>query len=177
MAVVHLRVPYADTSAAMLGHALGLPAQDSLGDLVVPDPVGVGSALSLRLLGASHQVLLDAPGGRVSETVACLDDPPPDALPARLECSLPVGRYAFTADVRRLAPDALRREVDALRRELAGRPHALIGVFPGAPDAVTALLAEPSPEAGTVAWRTWHVYPQTAEIAHTRSSVRIGGTR
>lgn len=172
MPVVQIRVPYADTSAARLGFALGLPAQVALGDLVIPDAAGPATTLSLRLLGASHQVLLDTPGGLISETVACLDGVEPD-LPASLTRTLAGGRYEFTARVRRLDPPALRREADRVRAGLADRPHGLIGSFPGSADALTAVLAEPSPAA--VGWRTWHFYPQTGEVAYTTSTVRRPG--
>jgi hypothetical protein len=172
MSVVHIEVPYVDTSATRLGFALGLPALDTLGDLVIPDAVGPASTLTLRLLGASHQVLLDTHGGLISETVACLDGVD-TGLPESLTRSLAGGRYQFHARVRRVAPLALRREADSLRARLADRPEALVGTFPGSPDAMTALLAACTP--GAVRWRTWHFYPQTGEVAHTMSTVRVPG--
>ena len=64
-----LNTAYTDTSAADLAWALGrepLPALASL-DLEL-----AGAKLQLRLLGASHQVLLEEEQGSCSETVACI---------------------------------------------------------------------------------------------------------
>lgn len=175
MTILQLPVPYADTSAGMLSYALGLPTQAALGDLVVTAAAGPGTTLTLRLLGASHQALLDTASGRISETVACLDAVTP-TLPARVRRMLPVGPYRFAARVHRLGADELRREVDRLRRRLARQRHVLIGAFPGATDAVTALLAEPRPNHDAVRWQTWHVYPQTGEVVHTHSVVQVRGS-
>jgi hypothetical protein len=173
VAVLHLRVPYADSEAAMLGFALGLPVLRSLGELTVDAPAGRGTGLSLRLLGASHQVLVDTGAGRFTETVACHDGVPAGVLPARVARTVCGALYTFHAEVRRVDADVLRHAADALRERLAGRRHALVGVFPGSPDAITALLADPVPDRRAVRWQTWHVYPRTGEIAHTHSEVRV----
>ncbi|HEU4423245.1 MAG TPA: DUF2617 family protein [Pilimelia sp.] len=158
--LVNLDIPYADTTAADLSFALGLPAQPALHTLVVP-----GAGLELRLLGASHQVVL---AGRCVETVACLPGRAPH-LPATVDD--PVAGYRFAAEVRRLAPADMAAEVAALKARLATDPDGLIGVFPGSPDAVTGLLARFDPAAGTVGWRTWHAYPQTGELVVTGTEV------
>lgn len=82
--LVTLDVPYVDTAATDLSFALGLDEQPALHVLDLGEAAGPGTRLQMRLLGASHQVLLDTPDGRISETVACL--PGKDAvLPAVVE--------------------------------------------------------------------------------------------
>ena len=160
-----LDVPYADTGAHMLSFALGLAPQDALAVLPVER---AGLRVELRLLGASHQVL----AGPVSETVACLTGR--DPLPGRVSQALPAWSYEFAADVVPHDGEAeFAREVETLRVRLSGREDALTGIFPGSPNAVTALAVEPEP--GGLAWRTWHAYPQTKEVVMTRS--RLVSTR
>lgn len=189
--LVSLDAPYVDTSAGDLSLALGgpeLPALHVL-DLDLPG----GCRLRLRLLGASHQVLLHpptltgtAPTGRtasahsatppgggaavaaLTETVACLPGRRPD-LPASVH--EPAAGYRFTATVLRPQSGGLSSRVAALRADLADDPYALVGVFPGDPDAVTALAVAPDPAGVAVRWRTWHAYPQTNELVLTETVV------
>jgi len=165
--LVTLDTPYADTTAAELSFALGLPEQPALH--VVDLTAATGVALRLRLLGASHQVVLDAPGRKVVETVACLPGRPGD-LPSIIDDS---AGYRFTAQVLRLDPAAMTERVSRLRRDFAADPYALVGVFPGSADAVTALQAGPAAGPGqlVVGWRTWHFYPETAELVETETEV------
>jgi hypothetical protein len=153
--LVNLDTPYADTTAADLTFALGLPVRPALSVLDLP-----AAGLQLRLLGASHQAVL---AGRCVETVACLPGRPP-SLPSAVDD--PAAGYRFAAEVRRLDRAALA----ALRESLADDPFALIGVFPGSPDAVTGLRADVGP-GGITGWRTWHAYPQTGELVVTRTEV------
>lgn len=160
--LVALRTPYVDSRAADLSLTLGGPELPALAvrDLDLPG----GPRLRLRLLGASHQVV----AGTLTETVACLPGRRPH-LPDTLHDA--TAGYRFTATVLRPAGDGLRTRVAALRAELAGDPYALVGVFPGDEDAVTALAVAPDPPAGAVAWRTWHAYPQTNELVLTETVV------
>ncbi|MBO4207052.1 DUF2617 family protein [Micromonospora echinofusca] len=175
--LVSLDTPYADTTAADLSLALDGPERPALHVLTVDLPGRV--AVRLRLLGASHQVLLDAPGTSRSETVACLPGSPP-SLPSRVE--EPDGRYRFAAEVLRLSRAELAARMAVLRTELVDDPYALVGVFPGDQDAITALRvrletagsAEGTPEAqATVRWQTWHAYPQTGELVQTETAVNL----
>ncbi|WP_018353596.1 DUF2617 family protein [Longispora albida] len=155
--ITTISVPYVDTSAAELSFRLGGELIEPLDALVVS---GHGYRLELRLLGASHQAILewDRPGGPLVETVACLPgDPAP--LPGRFA----EGRYTFASEVRALDPARLGR--------LKTRPGALVGIFPGSPDALTALAAEAS--GGLLRWRTWHAYPQSGELAVTSTTVEL----
>ncbi|MER7166955.1 DUF2617 family protein [Micromonospora sp. NPDC000207] len=165
--LVTLDTPYVDTRAADLSLAVGDPERPALHvlDLTLPGPV----ELRLRLLGASHQVIMRSAGGELSETVAC--------LPGRSQ--LPPVAYdeaaghRFTASVLRLDPDAFTARVTELRDTLAGDPYALVGVFGSDLDAVTALAVRPEPTDGAVGWRTWHAYPQTGELVLTETVVAL----
>ncbi|MGW5672428.1 DUF2617 family protein [Micromonospora sp. NPDC003776] len=162
--LVDLDAPYVDTRAADLSLSLGGPERPALHvrELTLPG----GLRLRLRLLGASHQVIL----GDLTETVACLPGRPPH-LPDTLHDES--AGYRFTATVLRPAGDGLRTRVAALRAELADDPYALVGVFPGDVDAITALAVRPQPPVGSVAWRTWHAYPQTNELVLTETVVAL----
>lgn len=160
MSGVDLAVPYLDTRAEHLSFALDRPKQRALA-VTVTQVAGV--RVELRLLGASHQVF----AGPVAETLACLPGegggPPPCV-------SREFGgwRYRFTSRVHHCAAGELTRRTTALRRSLTDRPGALWGVFPGSPDALTALLAW-EPAAGGISWQTWHAYPQADQLVTTRT--------
>lgn len=102
--------------------------------------------------------------------VACLPVPAPE-LPALVDRHAGGVDYRFSSEVRRPPADRFRAEVAALRERLAGDVHALVGVFPGDPDAVTGLLAEPG--RGRVSWRTWHAYPGSHELVLTRTTAWV----
>lgn len=158
--------PYADVRAADLSLAVGLPPQDALARLAVPLPDG--TTLEVRLLGASHQILLDVDGRAWSETVSCGAAPEP-GLP-RTALDLGPARYEFTARVDVLPPRRFARRVGLIAARVAAERHGLVGEFPGAAYAVTALSAQPRPDG--VTWRTWHSYPGEWSIVRTRSRLR-----
>ncbi|HEX5598277.1 MAG TPA: DUF2617 family protein [Micromonosporaceae bacterium] len=164
--LVTLNTPYADTTAADLSFALGLPEQPALHVL----DVGVGGAdIKLRLLGASHQVVVCSPELQIVETVACL--PGRDAELPAVAHERAIG-YRFMSRVSRLDAERIAVRVGRLRERLSDDPYALIGVFPGDPDAVTGLQVRTPDSAGhLIGWRTWHVYPQTAELVETETKV------
>lgn len=173
--LVTLDAPYEDTSAADLSLALTTPERPALHvlDLTVPQSSLAGTGgLRLRLLGASHQVVLDLPDGQLIETVACLPGRPAE-LPSALDDA--ATGYRFAARVLRLDPAQMSVRVGALRRELADDPYALVGVFPGGPNAVTALRARVGDPAtgGRISWDTWHAYPQTGELVETETVVNV----
>lgn len=177
-----LATPYQDTDADQLSFALGLPP---LPALAVRELTVGGTEVRLRLLGASHQVF----AGPVAETVACLPGGAgglPDAVREFDDWT-----YRFSAEVRRhTGPEFGHRVAEILRRTEA-HPHALYGVFPGDPEAVTALVVDaagaPSEETGPsgpaasaagrggrtgrtgLIWHTWHTYPQSRRIVATRT--------
>ena len=156
---------FVDAKAGSLRLALDLPPQPALRDVRLR--VG-GCTIELRVLGASHQAIAAVDGARLSETVACLPaggGPLPEALERR-EGPL---RYAFTSTVEQLGPDALRERAQALRAQVSGDDLALAGLFPGSPDALTALWCRPVD--GGVSWETVHLYPHTGELVGTSSLV------
>lgn len=158
---------FVDASAASLRLALDLPRQPALETTVVR----VGDfAVELRVLGASHQCIArHERAGAVSETVACLDGAPGQALPAAHERTTGGLRYAFASAVEHLGARALRARADALRAAAATDALALAGVFPGSPHALTAVRC--APVDGGVTWRTVHLYPHTGEAVETATTV------
>jgi hypothetical protein len=154
---------FSDTAAAQLSLGLGLPAQPALSGLTVPVP---GGRVELRILGSSHQALLELDGSGCSEVVACSTGLPA-GLPEQADRAFAGLGYRFRSATTRLDPAALAREAAALVEAYRDDAAALVGVFPGAPTAVTVLAATPGP-AG-VAWRSWHVSPQSSEIVAWRS--------
>jgi uncharacterized protein DUF2617 len=158
-----LATAFADTRAADLSLAYGLAPLPALGAHAVSLP---GVALELRVLGASHQVVL----GDWSETVACLPERPGD-LPELVESVAGDYQVRFEARCQRLAGDDLEAAVARIVADCAADEHALVGEFPGSPAAITALVARPEPGGGA-RWRTWHAYPQAGELVQTVSVVR-----
>lgn len=168
MTVTEIHVPFADVSATGLRWALGLPEQPALAERTLP--LDSHRTISLRILGASHQVLLrDGDVTLLSETVAC-DLPGADELPERAGS----GGYLLTSRVERFGADDFGRAVRDLLDTLQEEPYAVIGTFPGDPHAVTALAVD-EPTAGAISWRTWHAYPQTGELVTT--STRTTNTK
>jgi Protein of unknown function DUF2617 len=161
--LANITASYADTRAADLSWSIGEAPRAGLASL----QVGHGHLrLDLRVLGASHQAVLDTPAGRCAEIVACRPGAPA-GLPAEVVEELPGLRYAFRARVRQLPAEELAAAVARLRARLRAHPWAILGVFPGADNAVTALQADH--ERGGIGWRTWHAYPQTGELVLTRT--------
>jgi hypothetical protein len=165
---IALATPYLDTRADQLTFSLGRPPRPALAVAVADLGDGPGGpAVELRLLGASHQVL----AGPVAETLACEADAAGGGPPPLVERRIGGLAYRFASRVRACGRAELSARVAALWERLAGEPHALCGVFPGSPDAVTALRAARAAD-GALTWRTWHVYPQAGQIVETRT--RLG---
>jgi len=159
-----LDVPFSDAAADQLVWRLGAAPQPALASMVVD--LGSGRSLDVRLLGASHQVLVrDGASGavRCSELVACVADLRGD-LPPTAVCRVDDLEYRFTSDVRRVDVETLGRVAAGLRNR-AGEASTLVGSFPGSPHAVTAV------EVVADGWRTWHLYPQTGEVVTTTTSL------
>lgn len=178
-----LQTAYTDTRAGDLAWSLGT---EPLPALAVVDldlrltPAGgavrpARARVQMRLLGASHQILLTAAGGTCSETVACL---PGGRTPLPLGVEEHVGEwdYEFAARVETLPPTAFASRAQELLAVVADHPGGLAGRFPGDPNAFTALLVHRGPTAddagpGEVVWRTWHAYPQEGSLVATRTRV------
>lgn len=160
-----LDVGFVDTSADQLTWHVGLPPMDALARAEVAVD---GTRVELRLLGASHQVLVHGLDGiACSETVACLPGgsplPGPDGV--RRE-----NGHRFRSMVVTHRRPHLGRLAQALVARLGGRPDALVGEFAGEPEAVTAMLAERLPGGG-VGWHTWHTYPRTGQMVTTATAL------
>ncbi|GAA1482240.1 DUF2617 family protein [Gordonia sinesedis] len=159
-----LRVPFADTRADHLGFSLTTGALEPLARL---DRTVGSVTVSLRLLGASHQVIVDDGLRQICETVACLPG---------IQAGLPDvddDGYRFTASTQAHDAASLRGVVADLAtivdaHAATGQP-ALLGHFPGEEDAVTAIIA--TVDADRVGWRTWHTYPQSGEVVITETSM------
>ena len=166
--IVELVVPYRDTAAQDLCWSLELPVQPAL----AARSVGIGGLmLELRLLGASHQMIVwDADGGEplCVETVACLSGMS-EPLPDRSSRALPRGRYTWTAERLTCDEAGFGAAVEQIRRDVAANPDALAGCYPGSRDAITAVLPEPAFRG--VRWTTWHTYPQQFSLVRTTSAV------
>ncbi|HZG03979.1 MAG TPA: DUF2617 family protein [Streptomyces sp.] len=165
-----LKTSYTDTRAGDLAWALG---RDPLPALAKLDIELSGVRVQLRLLGASHQVLLDDPDGTFcSETVACM---PGSRTPLPLGVSKRIDdwEYAFAARVETLSGGSFAGRAQELLALVADHPHGLAGTFPGSPHAFTALLVQRC--GGQVHWRTWHAYPQERRlvVTHTRVGARV----
>ncbi|MER8002018.1 MULTISPECIES: DUF2617 family protein [unclassified Streptomyces] len=160
-----LHTPYIDSRAADLAWALG---REPLPALAVLDLDLAGAELQLRLLGASHQVLLQEERGVCSETVACM---PGSSTPLPLGVSKRLGawEYEFAARVETLSRGSFAGRAQELLALVADHPNGLAGTFPGAPNAFTAMLAQR--DEGQVRWRTWHAYPQENKLVVTRTRV------
>lgn len=167
--------PFADARAGDLTLSLEDAPRPAL---LVRGVAAAGVELELRVLGCSHQVLVRRARGdavatsELSEVVACLGASR-SALPTRLDRARPGESYEFRSRVLRLDAAAHAHRAEDVRGAAAKDPHGLVGVFAGAPGAVTALrcrIAE-----GELAWSTWHTYPQTGEIVETRTRVRWEG--
>ena len=148
---IDLAVRFADVRADALRWQLGLAPQPAL---AVHRVRRAGRTVELRVLGASHQVVVD---GAWSETVACLGEG--CVLPQRARR----GPYRLVSRVDPFDGDRLA----AVLRQLARRDDALVGVFPGETLAVTALALDRRTD--RLGWRTWHAYPQTGELVVTRT--------
>ncbi|MFE3458719.1 DUF2617 family protein [Nocardiopsis aegyptia] len=164
-----ISTPFVDTRAADLVWTLDHPLVDALAVRTVEVP---GARVELRVLGASHQVVVrpESDGGALVETVACLPGLPgglPDSADRPLRG---VGDYRFDSLVESLSRDALARRVDRLHREVADSPGGLLVAFPGDPLSVTALHLAPD-SVGDLHWRTWHAYPQSGELVTTTAHV------
>ncbi len=155
-----LQTEYTDTRAADLAWALG---REPLPALAVLDLELSGARLQLRLLGASHQVLLEEQHGTCSETVACM--PGSSTLPLGVAKRIGGWEYEFAARVEHLSRGSFAGRAQELLALVADHPHGLAGTFPGSPHAFTAMLAQR--HEGRVRWRTWHAYPQEGQLVVT----------
>ncbi|EST37586.1 hypothetical protein N566_12225 [Streptomycetaceae bacterium MP113-05] len=163
-----LKTAYSDTRAGDLAWVLGREPLPALATLELE----LGDAhVQLRLLGASHQVILSRSGRSCSETVACL---PGSTAPLPLGVSEQLGEwdYEFASQVEALSPGSFAARAQELIALVAEHPHGLAGTYPGSPHAFTALLVQRHED--HVHWRTWHSYPQEGRLVSTRTRLALG---
>ena len=169
-----LETAYTDTRAGDLAWCLGkdaLPALAVLG-VRIGEPGGLSAEVELRLLGASHQVLVGAGRDGCSETVACL---PGRQAPLPFGVARRVGAwdYEFAARIETLSEGSFAGRAQELLALVADHPHGLAGTFPGDRHAFTAMLVQCAE--GSVRWRTWHAYPQEGRLVTTRTRLSVTG--
>jgi hypothetical protein len=162
-----LNTSYTDTRATDLAWALG---REPLPALAALDLELAGARIQLRLLGASHQVLLEEDRGECSETVACIAGSS-TPLPLGVAKRVDDWEYEFAARVEVLSPRSFARRAQELLALVSDHPHGLAGVFPGSPHAFTAMFAQW--HEGQFHWRTWHAYPQDGQLVATRTRVGV----
>ncbi|MEV0219061.1 DUF2617 family protein [Streptomyces sp. NPDC050704] len=156
---IALSTPYRDTDTDQLSFTLGYPACEAL---AVRDLTIGGIDVQLRLLGASHQVF----AGPVRETVACLPGVE-GGLPDSAAREFHGWQYSFSARVQDFTAPEFSAQVERIRSRSDEHPLALYGVFPGSPEAVTAMTVQG--QSTWLGWRTWHTYPQSRRIVATRT--------
>lgn len=160
-----LDVPFADVRGDTLRWTLAPVACTPLATRTVD--LGDGLAVTLSVLGASHQVVVrhhDRP--LLYETVACgISDA------RRLPGEHTARTYHLISQIQVADAGRLAEEAAALVERLSGRTDAIVAHFPGDPHAVTALALEGAGD-GEITWNTWHTYPQTGEIVATVTSYR-----
>ena len=171
-------VPFVDARAADLRLTAGPVARVPLRPALAsrPGPRFGAYAMELRVLGASHQVVLTGPDTTWVETLACGTEPDPLAFPHRREFRAPGLDHLLT--VRRVTAgsraDFTERAATAAA-QCRAHDDSLVVRFEGDPLAVTAIAATARPHA--LHWQTWHLYPQTGEIVTSESTLRTGQHR
>ncbi len=176
--VLDLPIAFADARAADLGLHLGLAPQPALAVCTVD---GDGWTAELRILGASHQVLIERGEHTLwSETVAChmpVTNSELVSLPVRLRIGT---RYEFRSQIVRLEPADFRQAVAELLDDHGGDQDglALCARFPGDQLGATALRLDPHDrrDSADLCWRTWHTYPRTGELVTTSSRAALAGS-
>lgn len=165
-----LMVAYRDVGASDLRLRLGAPIRVGLTTRTM---AAEGWTVQLRILAASHQVVLDrddAATRTFTETVSCdmnVDDPG-QRLPVDLATDVSGAHYRCRATVQRFDSSRFDSEVETLLADLADQPGAFAATYPGRPLAATALRACIGNDR-VVSWQTWHTYPQSGEVVFTDS--------
>jgi hypothetical protein len=157
-----LAVPYSDTSADQLSLSFDQPLLPALSTV----RCRFGEVdVTLRLLGASHQVSATTQDDEIVETLACIP-----GLRGELPSKLQTARVSFRARTERHTVQSLAALGAGVSSQATG-PHALIGHYPGSPDAFTAIIAADLGD--QVRWDTWHAYPQTGDVVITSTVLQV----
>lgn len=169
--IVNLEVPFTDSCVADLRFLTRAPALPVLDALEFPHPVP-GGHLTLRLLGASHQAVVETPDGFYYETVACM---PGQGEPVPESATTTVGpwRFRFASQIRTLEPGEFSVRCAELRRRAAEWENTImVGEFPGHPDALTFLDASSQLPGFGRGWSTVHCYPEESKMVLTHTTAR-----
>ncbi|MGV9479630.1 DUF2617 family protein [Gordonia aichiensis] len=163
-----LDVEFSDTRAGQLGFSLTAAPREPLA--TADHTIGT-LTFSIRLLGASHQIVVHDDAHELCETVACLPD-----ITTALQDSFQTDGYVFSSRVIECTPRAMTDMLGQIETEIEGHANAglpaLLGRFPGSALAVTAVTGDFDDDALT--WRTWHTYPQAGEVVITSSRLDRG---
>lgn len=140
--IIDLDIPAVQIAVPVLHARFGGPRRAHLSALT--GRVAGGRAVTIGILAASHQVLVD---DRVVETVTC-DDPDGRVLEPDTRIDLP--QLSFRADVTTCRGSAFDAAID----ELLAASSALAARFPNDPRALTAVALTDR------GWHTTHTYPR-----------------
>lgn len=166
--------PFADARADQLRFSLTAPPHAALArTTAVLDVPGVSDGppapltVDLAILGTSHQVTVSDADGTVlvRETLACLDAEPVHPVPTHQRTALPGGVHTFRHTVVR--SQDVDTAAEAALTHAASLPVSCAAGFPGDPHALTVLACDTTAEG--LRWRTWHCYPQAAEVVETQT--------
>lgn len=169
--IISLDVPFADSCVADLRFLTQAPALPVLDALEYPHPVP-GGHLTLRLLGASHQAVVETPDGFYAETVACM---PGQGSPVPETTTTTVGRWSFrfASQVRSLdAGEFSARCAELRERARQWENTIMVGEFPGHPDAMTFLDASSRLPGYGRGWSTVHCYPEESKMVLTHTTAQ-----
>lgn len=167
--IIDLEVPFTDSSVADLRFLPAAPVLPVLDALEYPHPVP-GGHLTLRLLGASHQAVVETPDGFYAETVACM---PGQGRPVPETVTTTVGPWSFrfSSQVRVLdAGEFSSRCAELRRRAREWENTIMVGEFPGHPDALTFLDASSRLPGYGRGWSTVHCYPEESKMVLTHTT-------
>lgn len=106
-------------------------------------------------------------GDDVSELVTC-GAGGGEAMPANASHEFAHLTYRFRSNVVTPGAADVARAAERLTATYSDHPRSIVGVYPGSPHAVTALVVHPGPP---VSWLTTHVYPQTGEVVTTAATL------
>ncbi|MGP6174644.1 DUF2617 family protein [Corynebacterium sp. A21] len=156
----------ADVEASQLGVSWNGELPEILAERLIDAP-NHRTSLHLAVIGGSHVVTVEAPGGRFREEISCDAPGAPGAcwpLPRDVEKL----HYRLHTDTRTLTTEAFDIEAEEIAQ---GGPEWLIASFPGVGrHHLTALKGEFA--AGEWVWWTHHLYPGELTIVSTRSTYR-----
>lgn len=169
---VEAPAPFLDARAADLRLVIGPVDGTSLRPALAtrPGPVFFEYATELRVLGASHQVVLRTPQWAWAETLAC-DTGPTTAHPSESDSLIAPGlRHRVTVAVEQAHTQGdFGARADEIDRRCRAHDISLVVRFAGDALAFTAIGA--TVDADVLRWETWHLFPENADIVTSSSLI------